>query len=125
MRYRNGFMSIFWIFLAVIMALVVAAAILSVLFGARYGITGYGYGMMGAGTGMWIFGGLFMIIPIILFFIFIYWIVSVASDHDHHHWHYETSEAGNSALEILNARYARGEISKDQYEQMRNDIQRR
>ena len=30
--------------------------------------------------------------------------------------------AGESALEILNKRYARGEISRDEYEQMKKDI---
>lgn len=30
---------------------------------------------------------------------------------------------GRSALEILQQRYARGEISRDEYEQMRRDLQ--
>jgi len=32
-------------------------------------------------------------------------------------------QAGNSALEVLNARYARGEITKAEYDQIRRDIQ--
>ncbi len=37
--------------------------------------------------------------------------------------YYRTGYGGGSALEILNQRYARGEITKDQYEQMKRDIQ--
>lgn len=32
---------------------------------------------------------------------------------------------GPSALEILNERYARGEINREQYEQMRRDLEAR
>ncbi len=37
---------------------------------------------------------------------------------------YPPQPAGGEALDVLNARYARGEISRDEYEQMRQDISR-
>ncbi len=125
MRNRNDIMGIFWIFLAVIVALVVAGVTLSLLYGSRYGAgAGYGYGMMGGGTGMWVFGGLFMIIPIVLFLLFIYWIVEIASGHNHDHRYDDAYRPGNSAIEALDVRYAKGEITKDQYDAMKKDIQR-
>ena len=124
MRIRNGIMLIFWIFLAVILALVVAGVTIAFLFGRNYLVNGtnYGYGMMGFGTGMWALGGFFMLIPVILFFLFIYWIFGIATDHGLHNWHDEPMHLGNSALETLDIRYAKGEISKDQYNTMKADI---
>jgi putative membrane protein len=34
------------------------------------------------------------------------------------------AETGQTPLEILKARYARGEISREEYEQMRRDLER-
>jgi putative membrane protein len=39
-----------------------------------------------------------------------------------HYGHYGSYGDRENALEILRQRYARGEISKDQYEQMKRDI---
>jgi uncharacterized membrane protein len=41
----------------------------------------------------------------------------------HHHWHnYYHDESKNSALNILQERYAKGEITKEQYESMKKDL---
>ena len=41
----------------------------------------------------------------------------------HHHWHdYYHDESKNSALNILQERYAKGEITKEQYEGMKKDL---
>ncbi len=128
MNFRNDLTGMFRIFLSVILALVIAGVVLAFLFGTRYWTsgTGYGYGMMGFGSGgMWIFGGLFMIIPIILFFLFIYWMVGIASDHGHRHMHDDFSYHGSSAIDTLDERYAKGEINKEQYDAMKSDILKR
>lgn len=67
------------------------------------------YEWHGFGGGMWIFW--------ILILIALVWFVASA-----------TRQAGNSqkreksALEILKERYARGEIDRDEFKQMRDDI---
>jgi putative membrane protein len=39
-----------------------------------------------------------------------------------HYGHYASHDERENAMEILRLRYARGEISKEQYEQMKKDI---
>ncbi|HOM70956.1 MAG TPA: SHOCT domain-containing protein [Armatimonadota bacterium] len=64
---------------------------------------------------MYIFMMLFWILIIVGFILLIRWIAA------------RPAEAGptmqGSALEILNARYARGEITREQYLDMRKDIE--
>lgn len=64
---------------------------------------GYGYGML---------GGFGMIIPLILIGLAIYTGVSLSQSG---HKNYSNSRGGNDAMDILNQRYANGEISEDEY----------
>jgi putative membrane protein len=64
---------------------------------------GYGYGMM---------GGFGMIIPLILSGIIIYAVVRLVQNN---HRTYDNQKGMNDALDILNQRYARGEISEEEY----------
>jgi putative membrane protein len=44
-------------------------------------------------------------------------------DHYHGHWHdYYHVENKSGALDILKERYAKGEITKEQYENMKKDL---
>jgi len=70
---------------------------------------------MHAGFGWW------MMIPMVLFWGLIIWgtvaLVQRASTPS------GSSVAGESALELLKRRYARGEIGREEYEQKRRDIE--
>lgn len=84
---------------------------------------GYGpYGMMGYGGGwgpMMLFGGFFWIILLILGVMAVVWIVRASSHGGHHPPRVELSSSG---LNILEERYARGEVNRDEYLQKKRDI---
>jgi len=67
---------------------------------------GYGFGI--PGLGMWIFW--------ILLIVLIIWAVSLFSTRD------APREKGRTALEILEERYARGEIDKAEFDGKRRDL---
>lgn len=72
---------------------------------------GYGYGMMG-GFG-WLFMILFLVVIVaVLIGLFRY----LGSGHP------MGPMQGRTALDILNERYARGEIDRDEYQQKRGDL---
>lgn len=65
----------------------------------------------------WMFGGfmwLFWIAVLVGLFFLIKWLVQQSQSRDR--------EKTESALEILEKRYARGEIDKEEYEQKRKDL---
>ncbi len=74
-----------------------------------------GNGMMGQGMGIWMLLGLIFWIFLIVGIIFLLiWAVQKVSG--------GRIEKEDSALEILKKRYARGEISKEEYEEKRRDL---
>jgi putative membrane protein len=92
-------------------------------YGNGYGNYG-GYGMMGGFGGYWM---LFMIpVGLIVLFVIGYAIWRGLGwgwgGCGGHYGHYTSVEERETASEILRRRYARGEISKEQYEQMKKDI---
>ena len=82
-------------------------------FGHWYGM---GYGM---GFG-WIIGLLFIIAVIWL-------LIRATGTHQPYHYpHHHSSAApqgGNSAIDILKERFARGEIDKEEFEEKKRDLQ--
>ena len=73
------------------------------------------YGGWGAGSMMGWFGGeIMMLFFWVLVVIFIVWIVREVSG--------KNSKSTESALDILKERYAKGEITKEQFESMKKDI---
>lgn len=69
---------------------------------------GYGYGM---GSGMWIFGLIFWILILIGLVLLIKYL-----------WEGGGARKEESALEILKKKYAKGEISKEEFEEKKKDI---
>jgi putative membrane protein len=74
--------------------------------------------MMGYGVG---YGGMFMVlIPTVLVVIIVYAIYKLIG-HSNNKGHYNNIR-GNSAMDILNERFARGEITEQEYNQKRDII---
>ena len=72
----------------------------------------FGWGMMGAfgGLGM----GIGMVVWIVGFALVVWWLALLVRD--------RSVTVQDSALDILKRRYARGEISKAEFEQARRDL---
>jgi putative membrane protein len=80
------------------------------------GYSGMGYGMMGGGWS--IFGWLFMILfwaAIILAIIWLYKQIRGPT--------VEPTATGESPVDILKKRYASGEITKEQFEKMKKELE--
>ena len=91
--------------------------ILSIVPGLIWGWQGDGYGMMGPGM-MGGYGTMFLM-PILWIAVIglIIWAVVAATSKTR-----DSGQTGDSALEILKRRYARGEINKEEYETKKKDI---
>ncbi len=74
---------------------------------------GWGYGMMGA---YGLIGLLFNAVIIVGVVLLVVWAVKRVAGHN------GQLTAGQSPRDILQARYARGEITREQYQQMLNDL---
>ncbi|WP_428625173.1 SHOCT domain-containing protein [Sedimenticola sp.] len=73
--------------------------------------------MMGNGYGMG-FGGIFMWLFWILVIVGVVWLIKTIVGGDSYQ-----DKSGQSALEILKNRYARGEIDQQEFEQKRKDLE--
>jgi putative membrane protein len=113
---------------------VVVFVILALAFGGTpyYGYGGYYGGMMGGLGGF----GMFLWVPIVLVVVAVLGYVLWRGGGDWgmggggdccgsgHQTHYASYGGRADAVEILRQRYSRGEITREQYEQMRIDIDR-
>jgi putative membrane protein len=124
---RGKFPTAFVAIAATVIAVVVIMIAVFAYFSSRNSYYGNGYygGMMGG------FGGF----PMMLFMIPIGLIVLVIIGYaiwrgfgwgggccGSHYGHYASNEERETAMEILRRRYAKGEITKEQFEQMKKDI---
>jgi putative membrane protein len=75
----------------------------------------------GFGWGGMIFGGLFMLLLWGGFFALIFWGIKLLTDRGSS-LRDQSSQQGFSAREILDQRYARGEINREEYELIRADL---
>ena len=96
--------------------------VLPLVFGAIYGWQGYGYGMMGP----WMMGGYggmwFMPILMIVFWGLVIWGIVALVRGVAPSGNTGPANQADSALEILKRRYARGEITKREYEERKKDL---
>jgi putative membrane protein len=81
--------------------------------------------MMGFGLGGMLFGGLIMLAFWVLVIVGVIWIVATlarGSSTGAPRTNTGVPATGPTTLDILKARYAKGEITKEQYEEMRHDL---
>lgn len=108
-----------WLWAVVAILLIVVVAVLAATF-APYG-GGY-YGMMGAG---WGWGVAMMLVPLVVLVLLILVLAGALTPHEVPARYVPVAPPpvpGPTALEVLNARYARGEISRDEYLRIRADL---
>lgn len=100
--------------------IVAVLVVLSVVPGLFWGWQGYGYGMMGPGMmggfGMMGFMGFFWVLVLGLIIWAVVAVTRRSGESD------SSSGRGESALEILKRRYARGDVDKEEYEARRKDL---
>ena len=83
----------------------------------------YGYGIDGGWYGHTLFGGLFMIIAWLAVIFFVVWVVRELSGGNRKSENKNVTDGGKTALDILKERYAKGELTKEQFEAMKKEIE--
>lgn len=81
--------------------------------------------MMGFGLGAMLFGGLMMLGFWVLVIVGVIWLVVMLTrggSFSASQTNTASSLTGPTSLDILKARYAKGEITKEQYEEMKRDL---
>lgn len=113
----------------VALAVIIASVLILAYFSSNYGYYGYSWrgGMMGGWMGfpmLFMFPIALVILILIGYAIYrdIWWGGGCCGDHYRHHGHYWSDEERETAMEILKRRYANGEITREQFDQMRKDI---
>lgn len=73
-----------------------------------------------AGVG---FGGMFMMLPMLIFWGLIIWgAITLVRKFSTNQSHNPQAQPVQTALEILKERYAKGELSRDEFERMKKEI---
>lgn len=107
------------LWLAVTLLLVVGLMAFVAAFTAPFGA---GYGMMGWGMG---WGAMFMVLPALLLVLLLMAVLGAFRSSGTPPAYAPPPPLATSAIDVLNARYARGEISRDEYHRIREDLEGR
>ena len=83
---------------------------------------GHGFGGGGFGFPGMIFGGLMMLLFWGAIIVLVFFVIRALSRTGGTHFAPPTPPPGDRALDILRERYARGEITKEQFEEMRRNL---
>jgi len=102
-----------WIAFAVV--LVVGVVLLVAALAAPYGA---GWGMMG-------WGAIFMVVPLLVLILVLVLALGAFRPREHVPLYAPPPPSAATALETLNVRYARGEISQEEYQRIRADLEGR
>lgn len=102
-------------------ALIIGGVVLLTLI--VFPLLGGGWGMMGAGMMGGFGGGWWMGILMVLVPILIIWSIVALTRGDAWSSDHTQSRHGESALEVLRRRYARGDIAKQEFEEKRRDLE--
>jgi len=76
------------------------------------------YGYYGNWMGQSLFGGLSMVVFWVIVGFFVYWLVKNNKGKINFH----SDNMNKTALEILKERYAKGEITKEEFDKIKNDL---
>jgi len=79
----------------------------------------YGPPVVSGGPGTILFA---LIVPVIFWALVIWLIVSLVRHGRHYSWHYGHTHEAENPLELAKARYAKGEITKTEFEQLKKDL---
>ena len=113
--------NLIWILVALVSAVAAVAIIIAILFGGNYYSGTYGpYGMMGGFYGMGIIMPIIGVISVILVLVFIYFFFEAVRTPES----YRPVEKAANAEEIAKERFAKGEISEEEYRQIIETIRR-
>ncbi len=107
-----------WPMLAILVVVGVVALLAVVM--SPYG--GGHYGMMGGGWGWGIAMIAMMLVPLVALLLFVLVFTGAFSPGEMPLAYVPATMPAGSALEILNARYARGEISQEEYLRIKSDL---
>ena len=102
--------------------IVLLALVVLPLLGGGYGWQGGGWGM-GSGMMGGFGGSCWMAILMVLFPVLVIWAIVALARGDFWSGDHGRYGHGESALEVLRKRYARGDISKQEFEEKRRDLE--
>ncbi|MEM2615170.1 MAG: SHOCT domain-containing protein [Thermoplasmatales archaeon] len=118
-------MKVFWVFVGLIVFLVVLSVVLSAAFVVRSAAGPY-YGRYWMIGPLWGYGGilwmsLMMIVPFVLLVLFVIWIVDIATGRNEG----SSESKEKSAIDILDERLANGSITREEYEKIKEALNKK